>query len=80
MATNSRSCHAFGIHPSFRLRSSFLISSAVLAFAIAVLTFCFSSAVISLPDLPGIIAEFGRGSSTVAAARAAFAAVVVTVD
>lgn len=80
MAINFRGCHAFGIHPSFRLRSNFLISSAVLAFAIAVLTFCLSSAVINLPDLPGTIAEFGRGSSAETAARAAFAADVVTVD
>lgn len=77
MAINLRDRHAFGIHPSFKLRSNFLISSAVLAFAIATLTFCLSSAVISLPDLPGIIAELGRGSSAISAA---FAAVVVTAD
>jgi len=80
MAINSMARHAFGIHPSLRLRSNFLISSAVLAFAIAVLTFCLSSAVINLPDWPGITAELGRGSSTAAAIRAAFAADVVTVD
>lgn len=79
-AENFKSRYAFGIHPSFKLRSNFLISSAVFAFAIAVLIFCFSSVVINLPDLPGIVAELGRGSSTAVAIRAALPAVVVTVD
>ena len=73
-------CYALGIHPSLRFRSSCLISSADLAFAIAILTFCFSSAVINLPALPGIIARLGEGSSTAAASKAALTAAVVTVD
>jgi len=62
--------HRGGIYPSFRLRSSFLISAAVLVFVMPVSMFCFSSAFIRFPR---IIAELGRGSFTTAGIGTALA-------
>jgi len=72
--------YSCGIHPSFNLLSNTLISSALVAFAIAALILALSSAVINRPALPppGPIDDVLRGSSIIDAA-AAFAALVVTV-
>lgn len=53
----------FGTQPSLKLLSSFCISSALFAAAIAARTRAFSSSVIRRPALPGIRADAAFGSS-----------------
>ena len=66
----------FGTHPSLRLLSSFCISSALFAAAIAARTRAFSSSVIKRPALPGTADAAAFGSSV---CTSAFEEVFVTV-